>query len=61
MNQERPAISGCILLVQLGSVCGVVEVFVMAYTIDEEDSSIVFWEMNYCDNSREENTDSSVR
>ncbi len=56
MNQERPAESGCVILVQSGSVGGVVEVFVMAYTI-----MIMFWEMIYCDNCREEPTDSSVR
>ncbi len=61
MNQERPAISGCILLVQLGSVRGIVEVFVVAYTINEEELLIVFWEMNYCDNFREEPMDFSVR
>jgi hypothetical protein len=61
VNQERPTISGCFLLVLLGSVCGIVEVFVVAYTIDEEELSIVFWETNYSDNCREEPLDSSVR
>jgi hypothetical protein len=33
----------------------------VAYTIDEEESLIVLWEMNYCDNCRGEPTGSSVR
>jgi hypothetical protein len=37
------------------------DVMAVAHTIDEEESSIVFWEMSYCENCGGEPTGSSVR